>query len=45
MIHEIVSFFFRERRLDDGTTLRDFGGLPQDQEEEANVVERRKKVA
>ena len=44
-IHETIAFFFREQRRDDGTTLRMFGGLPQDHEEEANVVERRKSAA
>jgi anaerobic magnesium-protoporphyrin IX monomethyl ester cyclase len=33
--YEIRNFLFRERRQKDGPTLVEFGGAPQDREEEA----------
>ena len=39
--HEMIDFWFRDTVRDRGRTLADFLGAPQDQEEEASVVERR----
>jgi len=44
-IHEMLDFWFRDTVRDEGRNLRDFLGAPQDQEEEASVVGRRKRVA
>jgi len=39
-IHEILSFFFRDRRERGGPSLEDFLGRPQEHEEEASTIER-----
>lgn len=39
-LHEIISFLFRDRYRDDGRTLADHWGAPQDHEEEASAVPR-----
>ncbi len=43
--HEILSFFFRDRRVSDGRTVTDHLGAVQDHEEEASAVARRQPVA
>jgi anaerobic magnesium-protoporphyrin IX monomethyl ester cyclase len=43
-LHEIIGFLFRDRYGEDGRTLGDFLGAPQDEEEEASRVARRTPV-
>jgi len=38
-IHEVLNFFFRDRRLKNGPTVREFWGEPQDAEEQSMVIE------
>ncbi|MHB8872943.1 MAG: magnesium-protoporphyrin IX monomethyl ester anaerobic oxidative cyclase [Myxococcaceae bacterium] len=38
--HEVKAFLFRERRVDDGPTVSELWGAPQEHEERPNVVER-----
>ena len=37
---EVWGFLFRDRRVEDGPTLAEFWGAPQDDEEESMVVRR-----